>query len=221
MTISIAANAPEDLKKIHEIVCPQCDRLTQHAVLASVAVTEENPEVEVWSEYEVVSCRGCQHMSFRSNWSASDEFQYDEQNELSPVEHPEYFPPRRAGRKMVRKAYYLPPKIRAIYFEVHQAIAAGHRVLASIGIRALVEAVCAEKGAKGRTLEKRIDALASQNTLTVEGASVLHKTRLLGNRAAHQVDPPDEHQLDVAMDIAEQLLVNVWILPQVAKSLNL
>lgn len=93
------------------------------------------------------------------------------------------------------------------------------KILAGIGIRALIEAVCAEKKASGRSLSDRIDDLADKNVLTREGAKILHGTRLLGNEAAHEVHPPSDKQLMAALEVAEQLLRNVFILPEIAKDL--
>jgi hypothetical protein len=92
-------------------------------------------------------------------------------------------------------------------------------VLAGIGIRALVEAVCAEEKANGRTLEKRIDDLAAKNVLTVTAAATLHRTRVFGNAAAHEVAPPNDEQLEAAMEVAEQLLMNIYILPAIGERL--
>jgi hypothetical protein len=110
--------------------------------------------------------------------------------------------------------------VRNIYHEVHSAISNNQRVLAGIGIRALVEAVCAQKRAAGGNLEKKIDDLATRNVLTKSAAETLHRTRLLGNAAAHEVAPPNEEELEAAMDIAEQLLMNVYVLPEIGDRLK-
>jgi hypothetical protein len=109
--------------------------------------------------------------------------------------------------------------VRSIYHEVHLAMSNNQPVLAGIGIRALVEAVCAEEEVIGMTLEKRIDDLATKNVLTGAAAATLHRTRVLGNTAAHEVAPPNEEQLEAAMAVAEQLLMNVYILPAIGEQL--
>jgi hypothetical protein len=153
-------------------------------------VTEEQSSEDgrfYWESYEIVTCLGCEDVSFRKNWKSSDDDDVDQNGEVFPANHPELFPPRRAGRKRLKREENLPSSVRNIYHEVHLAISNNQRVLAGIGIRALVEAVCAQKKATGGNLEKKIDDLAAKNVLTASAAEILHRTRLLGNMAAHEV----------------------------------
>jgi hypothetical protein len=193
--------------------------VTRHEVLSCVERSESTEEDQYWDEYEIVACLGCEHVSFRQSWFSSEEFHLDDSGEPGFAEHAEIFPPRRAGRRRLKRAYDLPALVRGIYHEVHLAISNNQRILAGIGIRALVEAVCAEKRAMGSNLEQRIDDLATKKVLTEEAAKVLHATRILGNRAAHEVVPPNDEQLEAAMDIAEQLLMNVFVLPKTGQRL--
>lgn len=55
--------------------------------------------------------------------------------------------------------------------------------------------------------------------LTKSGAEMLHRTRILGNTAAHEVKPHSEAVLSLAMDVVEHLLTNVYILPSAAEKL--
>jgi hypothetical protein len=89
-----------------------------------------------------------------------------------------------------------------------------------VGIRALVEAVCSAESAKGRTLENKIDDLVKKGILTAKNAQILHRTRLLGNRAAHEIEAPSDPELDVAFDIVENLLETVYIIPKKAERLK-
>lgn len=91
-------------------------------------------------------------------------------------------------------------------------------VLAGVGIRALVESVCNEKKASGSNLAQRIDSLVPLGILTRDAAKTLHSLRILGNRAAHEVKPHSIAKLRIALDIAENLLTNVYVIPHQAKS---
>jgi len=55
--------------------------------------------------------------------------------------------------------------------------------------------------------------------LTKDGADILHSLRNMGNDAAHEVKPHSEVELNVAFDVVENLLENVYLLPQKAKKL--
>jgi hypothetical protein len=46
-----------------------------------------------------------------------------------------------------------------------------------------------EKAAAGNSLEKKIDDLVTKGVLTLTGAETLHSMRILGNEAAHEVNP--------------------------------
>lgn len=78
----------------------------------------------------------------------------------------------------------------------------------------MIETVCKENNAEGRNLLLRIDDLVAKNILTPAGSTILHKIRTLGNDSAHEVKPHSEKQLGLAMDVAEHLLTDVYILPK-------
>ena len=52
-----------------------------------------------------------------------------------------------------------------------------------------------------------------------DGAKILHGTRLIGNQAAHETLPPNHEMLVTAIQVAENLLPNVFILPKIATRL--
>lgn len=123
------------------------------------------------------------------------------------------------GRKGIDEHLYeLPLQIRKIYVETHQAFNANLPVLAGIGLRALVEAVCKEKNAEGKALSNKIDYLADNKILTTSGQELLHKIRTLGNKSAHEVQPHSLKQLALAMDVVESLLKDVYIYPNLVKN---
>ena len=68
-------------------------------------------------------------------------------------------------------------------------------------------------------VEKRIDDLVAKGYLTTSGADILHRTRVLGNEAAHEVQAATLEQLNAALDIAEHLLNGAYVLPHVATKL--
>jgi hypothetical protein len=86
--------------------------------------------------------------------------------------------------------------------------------LTGVGLRALVELVCKAKNATGGDLYKKIDDLVTKQVLTPAGAKTLHKIRTLGNAAAHEAKPHSERQLGLALEIVDQVLREVYILPK-------
>lgn len=194
--------------------CPGCSTNTNHLVVGSVDV-ESDYDFTVFSEhYQVVQCRGCDAVSFRRHWYSSDDTFYDEdENEEVLIEHEELYPPRAVGRPVLSDLHSLPPSVQAIYLETHKALCSQLPILASVGIRALVEAVGTERGASGRTLSEKIDSLLISQILTPIDARILHQLRDMGNKSAHEVKPHSAHELALAFDVIEHLIRAVYVLP--------
>ena len=42
----------------------------------------------------------------------------------------------------------------------------------------------------------------------------------MGNAAAHEIEPPERDELTAALDIAENLLANLYVLPELAEKMK-
>ncbi len=207
--------------KEYDLACIKCDGETCHKVLFSVNVFESEDEISVSRDYEIIICQGCKEVSFRTTSSCSEDMSYDpETGETDYDEDIKLYPSRIAGRKQVKDMYFLPDEVLKIYKETHGALCGRLSILAGIGIRALVEAVCREKEAQGGNLKNKIDDLVTKGVLTQDSAETLHSTRLLGNNSAHETIAASDDELDIAMDIVENLIKTVYVIPQKAKRLN-
>ena len=206
--------------EIREVVCSRCDTQTNHAVCSSVQFSWGTEDIQGVNTYEIIRCLGCDSLSFRIGSTNSDDIDVDEEGNYFSLETERIYPSRLMGRTALEDIYSLPDKVRAIYKETHAALCTQLKILAGVGIRALVEAVCSEEIAKGITLEEKIDDLVKKEVLTKRNAAVLHRTRLLGNQAAHKIKAPSDTELDVAFDIVENLLETVYIIPKKAEHLK-
>lgn len=204
------------------VVCRSCDNKTKHEVSSSVEVNWGNEDIQGTDVYEIIRCSGCDQISFRIGSCNSEDLEPDPDNEDRIIypETEEIYPSRLMGRTALEDIYFLPEKVRLIYRETHTALCTKLKVLAGIGIRALVEAVCSEEAAKGKNLKTKIDDLVRKGVLTKKNALVLHKTRFLGNQAVHEVKAASDAELDVAFDIVENLLETVYIIPKKAERLS-
>jgi len=219
--------------EVYVLPCTNCGEKTRHKVLSSVECSSEEKiyyeGVEyngLWylEEFQIIICLGCEEVSFRSNMlnSEDDEYYFNNktgQEECRPVNHQKLYPKRLSGRKELKDCKYLPDKIYKIYDETFNALCGDMPILAAIGVRALIEAICNHKKAKGRYLNQKIIDLVEKKFLNRERAKFLHKIKILGNDAAHKIRLYDNDTLGVALDIAEHLLVEVYILPRKVKSL--
>lgn len=213
--------------KDHRLPCNRCSVYTVHKVLSSVseAGDEAIPKYRVsiiswWGDYEIIQCQGCEAISFRQKEGDSENMDYDSAGGVEPEWRVELFPARTGGRRKLEDQRLLPSKIKKIYTETYLAMCNNMGVLAAIGIRTIVEAVCQERGAKAANLAQRIDKLVDVGVLTSDGAKILHGTRFLGNDAAHEVIVPESDKMSAAMDVAEHLLRSVYILPEKATRLS-
>lgn len=203
----------------YQLPCTKCTGTTEHIVLASIDQDGEEDQpgwVYQWNNsYQIVQCCGCKSISYRSSHVNSEDYVQVSEDDVDNRIFEDLYPPRINGRKSLEPSYhYLPGKVLRIYKETLNALNSDSSILAGIGLRALVETICKDNKAKGKSLYEQIDALVEQSVLTPKGSNILHKIRTLGNNAAHEVEPHNAKQLSLAMDIVEHVLLEVYILPK-------
>ena len=200
----------------HRLICRECSRETLHSIVCSY--NESGSEdcgggnsVDWHCKNQIIQCLGCETVSFRTVSTFSEDVEYDHDGPYYP-ETIKYYPGRSEGLKSI-ESYLLPHKIQEIYKETILSIENEQYVLAGIGIRAIVETVCKDLDAKGSNLFDKINSLKDKSIVTPEGADTLHKLRVLGNDAAHEVKAHNSQQLELAMKIIEHMLDGTYIIP--------
>lgn len=201
-----------DIKKpqIVSSPCRQCDCNTKHEVLFSAEESEYDYRVDRY--YQVVECRGCGTKSFRKSVQWIEESYQIDDDEWEVPEDVETFPKVLKGHKAVPDIDRVPEIVGEIYKQSLEAITNKSTVLAGIGLRATIEAICNERSVTGRSLEQRIDKLARAGLVSTSDADRLHAIRFLGNDAAHEIQAADPVSLLIALRIVENLLINLYIL---------
>jgi Domain of unknown function (DUF4145) len=104
--------------------------------------------------------------------------------------------------------------LKQVYGETMKALNRNQPILCGLGIRAVVETVAKERGAKGKDLKERIDHLVDLKILTEGNAEILHKLRTLGNKSAHEAKAHSSAELALALDVVDHLLAAVYTLPK-------
>ncbi|MEM5341600.1 DUF4145 domain-containing protein [Paraburkholderia azotifigens] len=196
--------------------CSSCDRDTKHTVLHSKSESESEYRVE--TSYQIVECCGCGNVSFRR---VVEDFEQGYQDEEGEWVHPAdivIYPGFLKGHKGLTDIHVVPVTIRSVYEQTLLAISHASSILAGIGLRAIIEAICNERKVTGRNLENRIDRLAKDGLISVREAERLHAIRFVGNDAAHEIHSPRSQQLLVALRIVENLITNVYLLDDAAES---
>ncbi|WP_435635243.1 DUF4145 domain-containing protein [Pseudomonas solani] len=197
-------------KKIIWTPCSSCDRDTKHEILFEA--TESEYEYRSDLDFQVVECCGCGSKSFRKVYSWIEDAYKIEDNEWEVPQDITIYPPILKGHKKVHAIQKAPQIVRNIYEQSLDAIRSGSNILAGIGLRATVEAICNERGITGKNLEVRIDKLSKGGLVSQKDADRLHAIRFLGNDAAHEIQPADINSLLVALRIIESLIINLYIL---------
>jgi hypothetical protein len=200
------AKSPEDVYS----PCESCDRDTWHEVLHQHTESEYDYRVDVF--HQMLRCKGCKTLSFRKvivDYESS--YPIDDDEWHVPKEVFDY-PRVLKGHRKLGDLWDIPKLVREIYTQSLHAVRDGSSILAGIGLRATVEAICNEQSIQGRTLDKRIDGLAKAGLISQRDAERLHAIRFLGNDAAHEIRASSESNLLIALRIIEHLLVTLYVL---------
>ncbi|MEZ8408738.1 DUF4145 domain-containing protein [Vibrio splendidus] len=193
--------------------CRQCSNETNHVVLAEKI--ESSQEDYAYSHtYQITQCLGCDTKSFREIFEEIEHAYQISEDEWEVPTSITVYPNFIKGHRALDGEYYLPSLVGRIYKEVLLAVQEDALILAGLGLRGTVEAVCNDLNVTGRNLEVRISKLATGGFISRKDADRLHGIRFMGNDAAHEVRKPKQEQLSVALKIVEHLLSSVYILEE-------
>lgn len=197
--------------------CDNCQNETNHAVLFNKKVSSGSEDYHYDTKYLTVQCMGCENVSFRQevhDYEATYPDEYDNWVHDITVT---LFPQPLKNHKAFREQYLLPIQIRTVYNETLEALKSNCYLLAGVGFRAVVEAVCIDKAITGRNLETKISNLSKNRFITDKEADRLHAVRFMGNDSVHEMAVPKENALYVVLEIIDHLLNNLYIIDHHAK----
>lgn len=198
--------------------CSSCDKNTFHKIIHNHSDFDENGFIGY--EYQIIECLGCKNCSFRYVETECDtwDIDYDSGEKIYSTTDEIY--PKKI--RLISGTHYLPDIICNIYKETLLAIRDEAYILAGLGLRTTLEAICNDKDIKGKNLLEKIDNMAEDDLLTQRDAKLLHSIRFLGNDAAHDTVKANRTQIDAALEVIEYLIKSLYILEkQVAGKLDL
>lgn len=191
--------------------CRDCCKKTNHNILSEhTDVYREEYSCDI--SYQILQCLGCDTKSFRNVFYDLEAAYPTDENNWEVPEEVTVYPKAVEGHKEIKNLWDLPDIVRTIYSEVLTALRENSKVLAGLGLRAVVEAVCNDLTIPGRNLEVRINKLVSSGYISKNDAERLHGIRFMGNDAAHDIKTPKSTTLSVALQIVEHLIASVYIL---------
>ena len=206
-----------------KIYCNTCKNPTHHelkslhtSVAEEVDYDETGPYLvfEEKNEYFFWICLGCDTATLENAYTHSGM----EDEKGKEIWTSLFYPKRQSNDLSTKYFQKISPKLRSIYKEVIASFNSSHKILCAMGLRALLEGVCADKGITNRTLEKRIDAL--DEYLPQNIVQSLHSFRFMGNEAAHELAGPPISELRLAIEVMEDLMNFLYELDYKAKKLN-
>lgn len=191
--------------------CSECRRPTLHDIKCK-HTENGGEEYNCAIYYMVIQCRGCEKTSFRYVFKDYENAFPISDDEWDVPETVEVYPKFIKDHHELDGGHYVPEIVREVYEESLVAIQEDARILAGLGLRGTIEAICNNLEIKGKTLEVRISKLAEQGLISKKDAGRLHAIRFLGNDAAHDIKKPSGRQIEIALKIIEHLIVTVYVL---------
>jgi hypothetical protein len=225
-------------KMTMRIYCNQCLNVTNHTVEGTYKSRwdEEEVGVDAGATHELLKCCGCEQPTLRSQSWCSE-------NQEGPTYS--FHPPRKDCEERKPKQFSsirFGTPLDSVYRQAVSAFSQQLLTLAGAGVRLVIEGVCKErqirdgglyddkgilrttkagKPLRSSKLEGKINALAELELISKTQAATLHQIRFLGNDSAHELYQPTLEELNVALDIVEHLLEQVYEQPTKSKLLAL
>lgn len=198
--------------------CPVCKQKTHHEILGEGDNYAPNNEYYYKETCRVVKCCGCDHVSFDLEILEESNIEYNDQGyeELIPV-HTSY--PIKENQIVPLRSWEIPPLIGKAYRESVEALNNGSLLLASIGFRATIEALCNEKGFDKGTLITKINKLREKGVITAADCERLHEARFMGNESAHQIQEPDREHILIVLEVVNNILNNLYVIDRKFKEI--
>lgn len=194
--------------------CNECKRNTNHKILKLVHKDWENEifGISGTDDYQIIECLGCNYISYRTVSSNSENVIYNDDYSFECEEIVTNYPASLIECGKVSNSYRIPDKIRKIYNETLNAYANGNFILAGVGLRAVVEAICKNEDIQGANLKTKIKNLCKEGFISKSDAAQLHGIRFLGNDSVHEIESSTKECIVLAIKILEHLLESKYIL---------
>jgi len=201
-----------------KLFCHACGKATNQKVIATEKITSVGYDNICWEEnHYFVRCAGCDAFTYAiENFS---DYDYNQQTEEYDSNW-KFYPQGQKKYRVMNEVKCLPSKVRLIYEEIIDSMNTQLPILSGIGLRTLIEAICKDQGIQGKNLKELIDGLDTNGILSKAQADILHSHRFLGNTAAHDVISAQPEELVAALEIAENILRTIYVLPILSQKIK-
>ena len=192
------------------IKCNTCNLQTNHelkAVHIRHVEEEDNsnspfaqPSWWIDYEYRFWVCLGCDTAILQELLTPMND---------SDLTESTFYPSRRGGYLDVKNFIQLDDKLKAVYREVVQSYNTGLKIVCGMGLRALLEGICVNKGItdkKAYGLEAKLGKLEEYTHLPSNIVESLYSFKFIGDDAAHRLESTSKEELKLGIEVMEDLL---------------
>ncbi len=202
---------------IERIHCNDCRQKTRHALLHQVVERdleelEDGPTLRWTIESDTLQCCGRGHVTLRRSSF----------HDFAPAQVTiQYFPPPVSRHPPSWQfAETLPDEMRSVMGEVYQSLDANNHRLPMMGARTLIDMLMVDKVGDVGTFDAKLKKLEGLGVISSRNREVLAAALDVGSAAAHRGHAPKTDEVNAVMDIVENLLHAVYVLPKMAEDLK-
>ncbi|SDC80865.1 protein of unknown function [Terribacillus halophilus] len=222
-----------------KIFCSKCNLDTNHEIIHTYKrSTSEFDDIQWFHEFHITECAGCETVAFIDHYGDEEMWEYNYDGEREYIYDTKVYPPKPIVEKEVFYARveaidfkFASESVKELYLQVVNAYNSGFLLLATIGLRTLIEKICIDinvkKGfkfddnqvkipdddgtpRKKETIEGKINELWEKQYIIWDQARILQKIRKIANSAVHGAEEPTTQAFRSAINIVEQLVINVY-----------
>ncbi len=167
--------------------------------------------------YVLLRCCGCDTVSLQHK-------SYFSENDRPSIK---VYPPRQFrkppiwfqeldGILVTETIAFIPRLLKEIYGSMYSQ----HRAVSAMGIRALIELIMIDKIKDQGSFRKNVDAFQTGGFISAFQRSMLEPTLEFGHASMHRNHAPKMQELIAALDITENLIHTLYVLPDKAAQLE-
>ena len=196
--------------------CSTCGGECNHDVLFATKTDWSDDECQVYEhhDYEVLKCGGCDRVVMRrTSWFSE-----------APEPTVQFYPPpmfRRQPRWSL--AFRLNPRTkfaRQLLDEIYVGIQNGSTMIATMGVRALLEYVMIDSVGDHGTFTKNLTEFKNSGFISEKQLATLKEVLEAGHATMHRSYQPSDADLRTCVDIAESVLQTIYVHPGQAAALS-
>ena len=131
-----------------------------------------------------------------------------------------YFPPAVSRHQPPWVWLALTDDFRGVIEEVYRSLDANNHRLPMMGARTLIDMLMVDKVGDVGTFNEKLKELEGMGVISSRNRVVLAAALDVGSAAAHRGHAPKNQEVNAVMDIVENLLHAVYVLPKMAENLK-